>query len=174
MQRDSVDAHIEHWQREIPMLDPLTEGVITRMQMLLRHLEQTREAELAAHGLEPHEYATLHFLGGCYPEHRTTPSEIAAWAQMSPSGITGRLDGLERRGFITRVPSASDRRKVTVQLTDAGRQAWADTFSPQASHEAEVLAALDPEERDQLDLMLRRMMQAVDRPGLLRTPSSSA
>jgi DNA-binding MarR family transcriptional regulator len=173
MQPDSVDRHVEHWKREIPALDPLVEGVFTRIEMLLRHLKQTRQAELAAHGLEGYEYATLHFLGGCGPGNRATPSEIAAWQQMSPSGITGRLDALEKRGFIRRIPSPADRRKVIVELTEEGRRAWLSTFNPQTNEEAKVLAALDPAEQEQLDGMLRRMLRAVDRPGLLNTPTSS-
>jgi DNA-binding MarR family transcriptional regulator len=173
MQEDSVDRHIEHWKQEISGLDPLVEGVVTRMQMLLRHLKQARHATIANYGLEDYEYATLHFLGGCGPEHRATPSEIAAWQQMSPSGITGRLDALEKRGFIRRLPSPTDRRKVIVELTEEGRQAWLGTFNPQTNEEARVLAVLDPEEQQQLNAMLRRMMQVVDRPGLLNTPKSS-
>ena len=171
--RDSVDGHVEHWKREIPALDPLVEGVFTRMHMLLRHLKQTRHAKLAAHGLEDYEYLTLHFLGGCGPEYRATPGEIAAWQQMSPSGITGRLDALENRGFIRRIPSPTDRRKVIVELTQEGRRAWLSTFNPQTNEEAKVLAALDPAEQEQFDGMLRRMMQAIDRPDLLDTPTSS-
>jgi DNA-binding MarR family transcriptional regulator len=174
MQQDSVDRHIEYWNREIPELDPLVEGVITRMQMLLRHLKQTRQAALAnSYGLEEYEYATLHFLAGCGPEHRATPSEIAAWQQMSPSGITGRLDALEKRGFVRRLPSPADRRKVIVELTEEGRQAWRRTFDPQTNEEARVLAALDPDEQEQFNGMLRRMMQVIDRPGLLHTPKSA-
>ena len=174
MQEDSVDRHIEHWQREIPELDPLVEGVITRMQMLLRHLQQTRHATLAeTYGLEEYEYATLHFLGGCGPDHRATPSEIAAWHQMSPSGITGRLDALEKRGYIRRLPSPTDRRKVIVELTEEGHQAWRSTFDPQTDEEAQVLAVLTADEREQLNDMLRRMMRVVDRPGLLTTPRSA-
>lgn len=173
MQQDSVDRHIEHWKREIPELDPLVEGVVTRMQMLLRHLKQTRHATLAGYGLEDYEYATLHFLGGCGPGHRATPGEIAAWQQMSPSGITGRLDALEKRGFIRRLPSPADRRKVIVELTEEGRQAWLSTFNPQTNEEVRVLAALTPDEQEQLNGMLRRMMQVIDRPGLLDTPESS-
>jgi DNA-binding MarR family transcriptional regulator len=173
MQQDSVDRHIDHWQREIPDLDPLVEGVITRMQMLLQHLKQTRNAQLAEHGLEGYEYATLHFLGGCGPDHRATPSEIAAWQQMSPSGITGRLDALEKRGFIRRLPSPADRRKVIVELTEEGRQAWQSTFNPQTNEEAKLLSALTPDEQEQFNGMLRRMMRVVDRPGLLNTPKSA-
>jgi DNA-binding MarR family transcriptional regulator len=170
---DSVDRHVEHWRREIPDLDPLVEGVITRMEMLLRHLKQARQAELASHGLEVSEYATLHFLAGCGPVHRATPTEIAAWTQMSPSGITGRLDALEQRGFVRRVPSPSDRRKIIVELTEEGRQAWLSTFDPQTNEEAEVLAALSPTDQRRLDAMLRKMLRAVDRPGLLKMPASS-
>lgn len=172
MERDSVDEHVEHWRREIPALDPLVEGVVTRMEMVLRHLKLARHAELAEHGLEPSEYATLHFLGGCGPAHRASPTEIAAWLQMSPSGITGRLDGLEKRGFIRRVPSPSDRRKVIVELTEPGRQAWLRTFDPETNEEAKVLEVLTPAQQEQLDRLLRRMLQAVDRPGLLKTPTS--
>ncbi|MGH3247028.1 MAG: MarR family winged helix-turn-helix transcriptional regulator [Trebonia sp.] len=173
MQQDSVDRHIDHWKREIPELNPLVEGVVTRMQMLLRHLKQARQATLAAHGLEDYEYATLHFLGGCGPDYRATPSEIASWQQMSPSGITGRLDALERRGFIRRLPSPADRRKVIVELTEEGRHAWRSTFNPQTNEEARVLAALAPDEQEQFNDMLRRMIQLIDRPGLLDPPKSA-
>ena len=67
MQPDSVDRHVEHWKREVPDLDPLVEGVITRMQMLLRHLKQTRQATLAACGLEDYEYFAL--LGKSADQH---------------------------------------------------------------------------------------------------------
>ncbi len=170
MPPDSVDRHIEHWQREIPDLNPLVEGIVTRMQMLLRHLKLSRHALLAAHGLEDFEYATLHFLGGSGPDHRATPGEIAAGQQMSPSGITGRLDALEKRGFIRRLPSPGDRRKVIVELTEEGLQTWRDTFDPQANEEGKVLSAISPAEREQLNDMLRRMLGLVDRPGLLETP----
>jgi DNA-binding MarR family transcriptional regulator len=92
---------------------------------------------------------------------------------MSPSGITGRLDALEKRGFIRRLPSPADRRKVLVELTEDGRQAWLDTFSPQGNEEAKVLAALEPGEQEQFNEMLRRMMRVFDRPGLLDTPDSA-
>jgi MarR family transcriptional regulator, organic hydroperoxide resistance regulator len=50
-----------------------------------------------------------------------TPGQIAEIAQLSPGGVTGMLDDLERDGIVTRVRSASDRRRVLVTLTDEGR-----------------------------------------------------
>ncbi|HEY6789941.1 MAG TPA: MarR family transcriptional regulator [Trebonia sp.] len=171
-QQDSVDRHIEHWIREVPDLSPVTEGVITRMQMLMRHLQQAKQATLAAHGLEPHEYGTLHMLGGCGPDHQATPGEIASWLRMSPSGITGRLDALEQRGFIRRLPSPADRRKVIVELTEEGRRAWLGALGDEGVEEARLLAALDDGEQEYLSGLLRRMLLVIDRPGLLTPPAS--
>lgn len=48
-------------------------------------------------------------------------SELAAASGVSGSAMTRLVDGLERRGWTTRVRSTEDRRRVDVQLTDAGR-----------------------------------------------------
>jgi DNA-binding MarR family transcriptional regulator len=170
MSQDSVDRHVEHWSREIPDLDPLVEGIVTRMQMLVRHLRQQSHASIEARGLEDHEYSTLHMLGGCGPGHRATPGEIAAWLQMSPAAITGRIDTLERRGLVRRLPSPTDRRKVLVELTEEGRRLWRAAGGEQGAEEARILGALSRADREHLSVLLRRLMRVVDRPDLLPTP----
>jgi len=174
MQQDSVDRHVEHWIKDIPDLDPLVEGVITRMQMMVKHLRQHRHATIEAHDLEVHEYETLHMLGGCGPDHRATPTEIANWLHMSPAAITGRLDALERRGFVRRVPSPDDRRKVIAQLTPAGRRIWRATGGEMGAEEARILGSLKQQEQEKLAEYLRRMFRLVDGPELLTTPKQPA
>ena len=170
MQKDSVDRHIEHWIEEIPDLDPLVEGVITRMQLIVKHLRQQRHATIEARQLEDYEYDTLHMLGGCGPDHRATPGEIANWLHMSPAAITGRIDALERRGFVRRLPSPDDRRKVFVELTAEGRRIWRAAGGEQGAEEARIVAALNSAEQRELSAFLRRMLLVVDRPELLKPP----
>ena len=50
-----------------------------------------------------------------------TPGQIAELAQLSPGGVTGMLDDLERDGIVRRERSEGDRRRVLVTLTDDGR-----------------------------------------------------
>jgi DNA-binding MarR family transcriptional regulator len=50
-----------------------------------------------------------------------TAGEIAEAARLSPAGVTGMLDELEREGIVTRVRSETDRRRVLVTLTPEGR-----------------------------------------------------
>ena len=174
MEQDSVDRHIEHWIKEIPDLDPLVEGVTTRMQLLVKHIRQQRESTIEAQGLERFEFETLHMLGGCGPDNRATPTQIATWLHMSPSAITGRIDTLEKRGFVRRLPSPDDRRKVIVELTPAGRRIWHAAGGEQGAEEARLLAALTPQEQQRLAGYLRKMLLLIDRPELLTLPKEPA
>lgn len=160
--RDRVDEHVARWTPVLPDLDPDIEGAVTRMGYLVRHLKQVREESLVALGLHWHEYDTLHALAG---RHGTAaPSQLAADLGMPPNSITGRLDALERRGFVRRTPSPADRRRVIVELTDAGRAAWRDALAGVGREEQRLLGVLDPDERRTLSDLLRRVMLRAERP----------
>jgi DNA-binding MarR family transcriptional regulator len=48
------------------------------------------------------------------------PSELARQLRISPAVVTGLLDRLEQRGYVRRRAEASDRRRLRLELTDAG------------------------------------------------------
>jgi DNA-binding MarR family transcriptional regulator len=77
--------------------------------------------------------------------------------------MTNRLDRLEQAGFVRRVPDPDDRRGVLVELTDAGRRVWEESVSTQAAKESLVAAALDKDEKRQLNALLRRLMLEFER-----------
>jgi DNA-binding MarR family transcriptional regulator len=160
--RDSVDQHVARWTRVLPDLDPDEEGAVTRMQLLVRHLRRARRATLAAHGLQPFEYETLHALAGRGEPFEASPSELATELQMSPGAMTGRIDGLEQRGFLRRKASPTDRRKVIVQLTDAGHRAWRAAIDGMGDEEQRILASLTRAELRQLADLLRRLVLVVE------------
>jgi DNA-binding MarR family transcriptional regulator len=160
--RDSVDQHLDKWMPLIPDLDRHVEGAVTRMQFLVAHLRRIRQVSLAEHGLQDFEYETLHALGGRGEPYRAGPTQLAVETQTSPAAMTGRLDGLEKRGFIRRLPSATDRRKVIVELTDAGREIWLAAMSGTGVEEARLMEQLTRREQKQLDDLLRRMLVAAE------------
>ena len=59
--------------------------------------------------------------------------------------MVSMLDRLERGGFVTRAPSAHDRRVKLVQLTEAGRKIYAEVQSVAESFRATLLDGLDRE-----------------------------
>lgn len=50
------------------------------------------------------------------------PNEIADRLILTRATMTGLLDSLERRGYVTRRPHPSDRRMLLVEITDEGRR----------------------------------------------------
>ena len=52
-----------------------------------------------------------------------TPGEIARELSVTPAVITGLIDRLERRGYVSRLESQADRRRVHLALTISGEDA---------------------------------------------------
>ncbi|KAB1911455.1 MarR family winged helix-turn-helix transcriptional regulator [Micromonospora sp. AMSO31t] len=160
--RDPVDQHIERWLPVVPDLDPDVEGAVVRMLLLGRHLREVKDRALAELDLQEKEYGTLHALAG--RGGRAAPSEIAGDLRMAPASITARVDALIRRGFVRRIPSEVDRRRIDVELTDAGRAAWQRAIGVVGDEEHRVFGALTPDERRTLADLLRRVTLAAEPP----------
>ncbi|MEV6375626.1 MarR family winged helix-turn-helix transcriptional regulator [Micromonospora musae] len=159
---DRADRHVRRWLPVLPDLDPDVEAAVTRMQLLTRHLRTVKERALADVDLPAHEYDTLHALAG--RRGRAAPSELAEDLGVAPASITARVDSLVRRDFVERIPSSTDRRRVDVALTDAGRAAWRGALDVRGAEEQRLLGVLDPDERRLLSDLLRRVLLAAEQP----------
>jgi DNA-binding MarR family transcriptional regulator len=89
----------------------------------------------------------------------STPAELASLLDSDRGAMTRLLDRLEDKKMIERKPHASDRRSVTLSLTEIGRAAY-PAIRPQV---VEVLNTLlrgfKQEEVDQLEHLLLRMLE---------------
>ncbi|MGW0882478.1 MarR family winged helix-turn-helix transcriptional regulator [Streptomyces sp. NPDC002671] len=158
--QDWTDEHITRWKTVLPDLDPDIEGAVTRMQKITSHLSKVRERSLVNCELERHEFDTLHKLAA--RAGWATPSELAADLDLAPASVTGRLDALERRGFVRRTPSKADRRRVDVELTEPGRATWLGAMDVIGHEEYRLLGALTQDERRALSDLLRRVALAAE------------
>jgi DNA-binding MarR family transcriptional regulator len=79
------------------------------------------ESDLAPTGLNLGDYQVLVYLSEA-PEHSMRMCDLADILQLSPSGLTRRLDGLVRAGSVDRRSSELDRRVMLAVLTPAGRR----------------------------------------------------
>jgi len=77
------------------------------------------EADLVPFGLTMGDYEVLVRLSESEDE-RLRMCDLATALQLSPSGLTRRLDGLVKAGLVRRVASPSDRRVMFAALTPAG------------------------------------------------------
>jgi DNA-binding MarR family transcriptional regulator len=85
-------------------------------------LNAALEADLAGDGLTLGDYQVLVFLSEA-EDRAMRMCDLAARLQLSPSGLTRRLDGLVRTGLVERRPSEVDRRVMLAVLTAKGEAA---------------------------------------------------
>ena len=79
------------------------------------------EADLSRQGLTVGDYQVLVHLAE-QEHHSMRMCDLASRLQLSPSGLTRRLDGLVRTGLVSRRPSPDDGRVILAVLTDDGRR----------------------------------------------------
>lgn len=91
------------------------------------------------------------------------PSELCAATFTSSAGMTGRLDRVERSGFVERRADPEDRRGVRVVLTDAGRSLVDRVFVDLMVHEDRWFKDFPAAERRDLERLLRRALERLER-----------
>src|SRR5581483_3175863 len=118
--RDLTDRLIDRWTEIRPDLRVSSLRVTARLSRLGRHLALHEETVFARFGLNRGEVGVLATLRIAGPPHRLSPGRLGRGLMLSSAGVTSRLDRLERRGFLRRLPDPDDRRGVIVELTDEG------------------------------------------------------
>jgi MarR family transcriptional regulator, transcriptional regulator for hemolysin len=101
-----------------------------------------------------------------------TQRELQSWLKVESATLTGVIDGLERRGWLTREESSDDRRVKRLVLTTAGLAVY-EAVSPWLSQavQARVLAGLSPGQvtlaREVLQRVIENLEQASTEAQLL-------
>jgi DNA-binding MarR family transcriptional regulator len=102
-------------------------------------------------------------LGQLHRRGRLGASEIAAAERVQPQSLTRVLASLEEQGLITRQQDAGDRRRNTIDLTDAGRRLLKEHMKSSDDWLAEAIEErLNPTERAVLGLAAGILDQLLD------------
>ena len=159
-EHDSIDEMLDVWAREIPDLDPLTEGIIERIQILSWNFNQSLEDNLAQSGTDRRAFALLGKLRKNGPPYRASAGKLAMDLRLSSGALTNRLDRMEAAGLIRRVPDPDDRRGTLVEPTELGLQKWDEVAGASSRTESSLTAVLTATEKERLHALLRKLMHA--------------
>lgn len=120
------------------------------------------ERDLAEHDLTLGDYQVFVYLSEA-PDHAMRMCDLADMLQLSPSGLTRRLDGLVKAGFVTREPSTDDRRVMHARLTSSGFRAL-EAAAPDhvASVRRHIFDHLDDEQVDALASIFRAIRRGLE------------
>jgi MarR family transcriptional regulator, negative regulator of the multidrug operon emrRAB len=89
------------------------------------------------------------------------PNQIADRLIISRATVTGLLDSLEKRGYVRRLPHATDRRMLLIELTDTGRQVAHEFRLLVHQHQKGWLAALSEQEQCELIESLHQLQSSL-------------
>src|SRR3954449_2351132 len=156
--RDEVDRLIEAWQRERADLDLRPMQVLSRVSRLSHHLDRARRQAFAEHALESWEFDVLAALRRAGDPYELSPGRLIKETLVTSGTMTNRVDRLESRGLVERLPDPHDRRGVLVRLTAAGRTTVDGALESLLVRERDLLAALDSGQQRRLATLLRALV----------------
>ena len=164
MTRDFTDRLIDRWAAMRPDLDAGDLQVTARLSRLGRHMADREEDVFGRLGLNRGEVGVLSALRIAGPPYRLSPTRLGRGLMLSSAGITSRLDRLERRGLVARLPDPDDRRGVIIELTEAGLALVDAAVGAKGASDRQLLARLSPEEAATLEDLLRRLLLGLEPP----------
>jgi DNA-binding MarR family transcriptional regulator len=161
---DQVDRLLEQWAQERPELDCSRLSVVVRVLLLAKVFRQSAEKALAPLDLKLWEYDVLSALRRQGPPFQLPATELARASMLTSGAMTNRIDRLEGRGLVVRMPDAADRRGVNVRLTDAGRRLTDAAIEARLTAANGQLEMLSAQERRAVSDSLRKIFVAVEPP----------
>jgi DNA-binding MarR family transcriptional regulator len=97
-------------------------------------------------------------LMGVLRDRTPTMNELAKLLGLDKSSVSGLVDRAERRGLVERMPSAADRRAITVSLTRVGRTLVTDVAVRFESEMAELVDGLGADQRETLTYLVSQVL----------------
>ncbi|WP_029062864.1 MarR family transcriptional regulator [Labrenzia sp. DG1229] len=159
---DRAEHAISQWATERPDLDHLPMAVLGRLaeasQLVSRdHLEPL----FARFGLQAGEFDVLATLRRSGAPFALSPTALYQATMVTSGAMTGRLDRLEKLGFVARARNPNDRRGTLVELTKEGRDLIDKAIDAHVENEKSILSALKRNEQEQLNQLLAKVISSL-------------
>ena len=164
MSDDTTDRVLSGWEETRPDLEVGALQVTARLSRIGPLLARRQEEVFDRFSLSRGEVGALSALRISGPPYRLSPTRLAKGLMLSSAGITSRIDRLERRGLVRRLDDPDDRRGVIIELTDEGRDVVDEAVAALAISDRQLLDRLDPQEVDQLEGLLRKVLALLELP----------
>jgi DNA-binding MarR family transcriptional regulator len=165
MEPDLMDGLLARWSAARPDLAITELGVTGRLSRLGQHMADRDDAVFGRFGVARGEVGLLSALRVAGPAHRLSPTQLGRGLMLSSAGVTSRLDRLERRGLVARLPDPADRRGIIVELTPEGLELVDDAVAAKTQADRQLLGRLDAADVAALEDLLRKLLSVVEPPG---------
>ncbi|MFK0120844.1 MarR family winged helix-turn-helix transcriptional regulator [Streptomyces sp. NPDC090994] len=163
---DSADVLLRQWEGQPPGVDVSSSAVLARLLRAARLAEDLFVERLRRQPgpalTNVGDFDLLRTLRRAAPGNALTPGQLMRSLVISSAGLSGRLNRLERDGWIVRTASPDDRRRSLVTLTQQGRREFDRRLESHLAVERQLLSVLSPEERGAVVTALRKLLLALE------------
>lgn len=157
-----MDVMLRQWEERLPGVDVSSGEVLTRLLRAARLAEELFEERLRRQPgrtiANVGDFDLLQTLRRAAPGNALTPGQLMQLLVVSSAGLSGRLNRLERDGWIVRTASPDDRRRSLVTLTSQGREEFDRRLEGHLAVERQLLSVLSAEERVTIVSALRKLL----------------
>jgi DNA-binding MarR family transcriptional regulator len=164
MTEDLTDRLLRNWAGVRPDVDFAALQVTGRLSRIGPLLARRQEAVFDRYGLNRGDVGVLSALRIAPPPHRLSPTRLGRGLMLSSAGITSRIDRLEARGLVRRLPDPEDRRGVLVELTPEGLEVVDAAVGALAVSDQQLMERLDASETAALEGLLRKLLGGLELP----------
>jgi DNA-binding MarR family transcriptional regulator len=159
---DRIERLVGQWGAERPDLDLDTMDLAARLMRVGELIKGRIEEFAAGFGIHRGEGDVLFALRRAGPPFRLSPTRLAASLLVTSGTMTNRLDRLEQRGLIKRLPNPNDRRGLDIELSAEGRRLVDEAVTEHVANEREMLSVLSQRDRADLIRITRKLMDHLE------------
>jgi len=160
--KDLIDELLEDWDYQRPDLDTAPMEIVLRVQNLAKSFNDLASNKLQEFELQWWQYDVLSALRRQGEPYRMAATKLAAAGLLTSGAMTNRIDRLEQAGLVRRVKDDRDRRRVWVQLSDAGLHLVDRASDARFETATASIAGLNDRQRRQLSQLLRLLVLSLD------------
>jgi DNA-binding MarR family transcriptional regulator len=142
--------------------EPPPRGLFTRLARVALHMARLQEESMRAIDLRFADYTVLATLRKEGAKDGLPVSRLAELVLRPMGSITQVVDRLEKLDLVRRKPDPRDRRMVLIAITEEGERVALHGASVYDENHARVVEEMDPEELDQVDRGIRRLLNALE------------
>ncbi|MCF6327627.1 MAG: MarR family transcriptional regulator [Devosiaceae bacterium] len=159
---DHVEKILAQWQRERPDLNVAPMGIIGRIKRLHDRLMEELNLVYSSHGLNAASFDVLATLRRSGRPYALSPSALISWTMVTSGTMTNRLDRLESKGLIERLPDPKDGRGSIIALSKKGFVLIDQVVTEHVQNQHRLLSGIDAESREQLNTILAAWLAEIE------------
>lgn len=159
---DNLDKIQKQWAEQSPELDTQAMALIGRMFLVCHDVSTQMQKTFIQFGLKQPSFDVMASLLRSGEPYALTPNDLLEQMLITSGAMTSRINGLEKRGWIKRIPSKEDKRSFLVALTESGKKLIEAALLKHVETQNALVGRFTNKQQSQLDKAFKDYLSQVN------------